>query len=423
MESMIAKRLNWYLESQNLLTPRQAGFRPLHSTNEQIIQLSQNIKENLNKKENTLAIFIDFQTAYDSVWRNTLLEKLQKMAVQDNMHKWISNFITQTFIATKYKNKISKYKQTHHGLPQGAVLSTTLFNVYINDLPDTIEKSNMKTALYADDLVMWTSTNKKNSSKLQYIGNEALTKLKHWSTANLMTVNTDKTNYQIFTLNHKEPAINLHYNGVPLCKTYETKYLGVTLDTKLTWQKHIANISTLANRRLSLLKRLARKNWGSSQNTLSTTYTTYIQPILTYCSEILITTNCEKLVQTQNQALRLITGAVKTTPIEAMEILTNIPNLKTKIEEQALIQYEKLIRLPNNNWDTYQPTNRLKTQRSYITEVRKIKEQLNIPALKETLILPQNPLLLPPIEHYLNLSEEIKKSDTNRYHESDRPRN
>ena len=108
---------------------------------------------------------------------------------------------------------------------------------------------------------------------------------------------------------------------------------------------------------------------------LSTTYTTYIQPILTYCSEILITTNCEKLVQTQNQALRLITGAVKTTPIEAMEILTNIPNLKTKIEEQALIQYEKLIRLPTKIGTTNKQRTSQKTRKGKIQKVRKIKNQ------------------------------------------------
>ena len=129
------------------------------------------------------------------------------------MYSWISDFITQRFIATKYNNKLSKYRHTHRGLPQGAVLSTTLFNLYINDLPDIIEKSKMKIALFADDLVMWTSINKKNNTKLKDIANEALNKLKYWSTANLMTVNIDKTNYQIFTHGHKEPDISIQYNG------------------------------------------------------------------------------------------------------------------------------------------------------------------------------------------------------------------
>ena len=63
MERMVAARLNWYLEHYNLLSNAQTGFRKYHSTNENIILLSQDIKEAFNKKENTLAVFVDFQAA------------------------------------------------------------------------------------------------------------------------------------------------------------------------------------------------------------------------------------------------------------------------------------------------------------------------------------------------------------------------
>jgi len=63
----------------------------------------------------------------------------------------------------KYSETFSKYKQTKVGLPQGAVISTTLFNVYINDLPNIVRNTKTNIRMYANDIVIWTST--KNNAK------------------------------------------------------------------------------------------------------------------------------------------------------------------------------------------------------------------------------------------------------------------
>jgi hypothetical protein len=79
MEKMVGARLNWYLETQNLLSPAQAaGFRRYCSTNQQTVMLSQEIKDSLDRKEILLAVFVDFKSAYDSVWRVKLMDKLQQ---------------------------------------------------------------------------------------------------------------------------------------------------------------------------------------------------------------------------------------------------------------------------------------------------------------------------------------------------------
>jgi retron-type reverse transcriptase len=122
--------------------------------------------------------------------------KLQKIAVRGRMLKWFHNFITQRFYATKFENNLSKYKQTRRGLPQGAVTSTILFNVMINDLTARLcEIKNIKLVLFADDLVIWTSVPKCQECHLSKIMNEALTALDNWCNENAMTINTEKTFY------------------------------------------------------------------------------------------------------------------------------------------------------------------------------------------------------------------------------------
>jgi retron-type reverse transcriptase len=83
------------------------------------------------------------------------------MNIEGNMFTWISRFLDQRW--TKYGETFSKYKQTRVGLPQGAVTSTTLFNAYINNLPNTLKNNKINIGMYADDVVIWTST--KNNAK------------------------------------------------------------------------------------------------------------------------------------------------------------------------------------------------------------------------------------------------------------------
>ena len=381
MERMISTRLNWFLETHNLLSPSQAGFRRNHSTNEQVILLSQDIKEAFNNKEDTLAVFVDLKSAYDNVWRCNLIRKLQQMGITGNMLRWISEFVGQRYCATSYGTATSRYKQTHLGLPQGAVLSTTLFNIYINDLPQQAEKVGVKTALFADDLIIWSSQKTNKTEKLKTKIQTALEELESWCKNNLMNVNTTKTNFQLFSLRKTPVEIILHYGDTILQRTENAKYLGVYFDKKLTWKDHIEYLTKKATNRFKLLKRLAGTKWGSSRKTLNTTYNIYIKPVLKYCGEILISssnTNKELLEHTQNQALHLITGAVKTTPIAALQAITSNKPIMLELETQALLTYEKLIRLQNSDkWNKYQNSKHtLKTQNGFIQEAIKFSEKL-----------------------------------------------
>ncbi|GFX99344.1 putative rna-directed dna polymerase from transposon bs [Trichonephila clavipes] len=174
------------------------------------------------------------------------------------MLMWIRNFISQRFSAVRFGNAISSFKQSETGLPQGTVISPILFNIFINDLPDLLASDGLtNTALFADDLAIWCSTPKKDQSKLNTILNLTLERLHLWCIENNMTSDV-------------------------------SIYLGCALDTKLKWTKHAELVVSKARKRLSILKRLIGVKWGYNRDTLNTTYKTYIQPVLNYCNEVLI---------------------------------------------------------------------------------------------------------------------------------------
>ncbi|GFY69926.1 putative RNA-directed DNA polymerase from transposon BS [Trichonephila inaurata madagascariensis] len=156
---MIVDRLQYYLDSYGHISEKQADFRRSYNTTEQIVRLTQHIKDGFQKKQSKLAVFVHFKSAFDRVWRKMLLKKLLHVNVSGHLFKWISDFLFQRFLNIKYGNSRSGYGQTRQGLPQGYVLSPVLFNIMINDLLSFINNavSEINSLLYADDLVLWST--------------------------------------------------------------------------------------------------------------------------------------------------------------------------------------------------------------------------------------------------------------------------
>ena len=119
------------------------------------------------------------------------------------------------------------------------------------------------------------------------------------------------------------------------------------------------------------MKRLAGSKWDCSRQTQTLTYKMYIEPCLLYCCKPFMTAaeNVLGILETtQNQALRLITGGVKSTPINSMILLTGMKPFRKTLEERNILLYEKLIRSSDDYWSTYSNSNRqLKTQWIYPT--------------------------------------------------------
>ena len=85
-ERMVNRRLYWWLESNGLITEVQAGYRAANRTEDQLFRLIQSVQDGLQERNSTTAVFVDFQEAYDRVWRKGLLLKMQRMGIQGKMY-------------------------------------------------------------------------------------------------------------------------------------------------------------------------------------------------------------------------------------------------------------------------------------------------------------------------------------------------
>ena len=345
-----------------------------HSTEDQATDLSQEIEDAFQVQKVVFAAWIDLQKAFDKVWTDGLLVKLQRCGVAGNMLRWIRAYLHNRRARVTVNGHKGKKILLRHGVPQGGVLSPTLFLVFINDLIQDLPKG-IHAALYADDLVMWCK--EEFATTATYRMQLAADKLAAWAEEWNVTVNKDKSSTTLFTLSSKQKPGTIKLGDTPLENDEEATYLGVTFDKRQTWKPHIERAERKARRKLTILRKLAGTSWGANEKVLKQVYQGVVRPHLEYGSTAWSTaakTHLQTLDRVQNQALRLITGSMRSTPIQAMEEVAAIQPLVQRRDMKNLVQAEKIKALPHHPMGHRmdQPTkNRLKRS-SFLYETRRL---------------------------------------------------
>ena len=188
MERLIHNKLYPYLEENGILTPRQNGFRKQHGTPDTIFKLITQIIDNINKKKVTVAVFIDFKKAFDTLDHTILIQKLSKINISPTLLKWFGSYLTGRSQVTYMNSCTSPTATLTHGVPQGSILGPMLFNLYINDLPEVVLSDMI---LYADDSVLFASANSLQEAcqKVQ----KDLAGIGTWCSYHKLSINTNKT--------------------------------------------------------------------------------------------------------------------------------------------------------------------------------------------------------------------------------------
>ena len=358
LERMINKRLIWYLESNNLLSRYQSGFRAGRSTNDNLVKLETFIRDAFVKKEHVVAVFFDLEKAYDTTWRYGILKDIHKLGLRGRLPTFIESFLADRAMQVRVGSTLSDLYDQEQGVPQGGVLSTTLFNIKINDIVKCLDNLT-DCSLYVDDFCICFRS--KSMRTIERHLQQNLNKIEHWATNNGFKFSKSKTQCVHFCQlrkQHDDPVLTLYGSPIPVVQEY--KYLGLIFDKKLNFIPHIKYLKAKCLKSLNILKVLSHTTWGADRTTLLQLYRSLIRSKLDYGSIVYGSARKSYLAMLDpihHQGLRLALGAFRTSPTASLYVEADEPSLNTRREKLSL-QYA--IRIAENNSNpahdvTFQP--------------------------------------------------------------------
>ena len=253
-EHILCSNIMKHLETNGILHHRQHGFRHNHSCETQLISLVHDLTNNYDAGTQTDLISMDFAKAFDTVPHQRLMYKLQWYGVHGKVHKWISEFLTNRSQKVVLNGTCSTSVKVTSGVPQGTVLGPSLFLIYINDLPECVNHSEIR--LFADDCIVYRCIHNQQDAELLQ---EDINAIQTWTSTWQMNFNVSKCCSTHFTQAITYKMENTYYlYDTPLLSLDHFKYLGITLQSNLRYDRHIQDITAKANRTLGLLRRNIR---------------------------------------------------------------------------------------------------------------------------------------------------------------------
>lgn len=255
LEKIVDKQLTSFLETNNLLSISQHGFRSRLSTETALLTVTNAIYENMDKQNISLLALCDLSKAFDSVHHETLLNKLSLL----NIDKfWFENYLSGRTQSVKIGNIISDKLPIFYGVPQGSVLGPKLFLPYINDLNSLIK--DCKITQFADDSQFLFSDKVQNLPNVIDAAERTLKSAKHYFDTNGLLINAKKTQiiiigtYQI--LSQLPEEIKLNFDGNEIRPLKSVKNLGIYFDKYLSFSTHIDELSKKIMGRLIFINRV-----------------------------------------------------------------------------------------------------------------------------------------------------------------------
>ena len=268
LEKMVNYRLNWCLRKYNILSSSQFGSQAERSTLDNLSHLENHIRRGFERKQITVAVFFDIQKAYDTTWRHLILKTLHSNGMRGHLPIFIKNFIDGRTFQTKVENVYSETFNLDCGVPQGSVLSGTLFALAINNIALQLPQG-VQNSLYVDDFSIYYSSN--SLRHLQRVMNMAIHKIQTWTTSVGFKLSVDKTQAIMFYRDirwKQNQDISLSLNNSEIQFKESVKFLGLVFDTHLNWKSHISYIKTKCNGALNLIMKLSHTTWGARRSTL-----------------------------------------------------------------------------------------------------------------------------------------------------------
>lgn len=337
-ERLIFKHVYNHLRDNRFLTPVQSGFVPGDSTVNQLVSIYDTFCKALDNGLEVRVVFFDISKAFDKVWHQGLLRKIEFAGISGSLLKWFENYLSARRQRVVLPGVKSDWAFVKAGVPQGSILGPLLFLIFINDIVDEIRSC---INLFADDTSLYIIVEQPDvaadllQSDIQTISS--------WADKWLVTFNPAKSESLVIS-RKRNPSTHrsLQMLAQTIPEVNEHKHLGIFLSKDCKWHSHINYIVDKAWKRVNIMRKL---KFSLDRLSLETIYISFIRPILEYAD--VVWSNCSKfeldqLDSIQNECARIASGATKLISIESLHKEISWETLSDRRYQHRLILFYKM---------------------------------------------------------------------------------
>ena len=269
-EKLIYKRFVDFIESNNLLSGKQFGFRRNRSTVQALTEIIEKIRNGENAKDGACCVLLDLSKAFDTLNHDILLQKIERYGFRGMSQDLIRNYLSNRYQYVQLGETHSTRSRITCGVPQGSVLGPLLFLLYINDLTSVCHNSTPY--MFADD----TNLTAFNKTRTTLMVQNDVTTVNEWMKYNKLSLNVQKSSLLSFNCTIQEP-VRCGNNQLPV--TTQSKYLGVILDNELNFKHHVNHVVKKLSKQSGIICKLRQV---LSRPVLLSYYRKYVEPHIQY---------------------------------------------------------------------------------------------------------------------------------------------
>jgi hypothetical protein len=337
VEKVMARLLYSEIIRHDLLPTNQYGGRMASSTLDAGLTLTHDIQVAHAAGLRTGLLLFDIQGYFDNINRERLVQVVADLGFAPEIISWTKSFLAERTVRLKFNNHTSDTISSEVGTPQGSPISPVLSTLYTHALLRVLRDLRWTSLnLYIDDgaiLACGETWTKVESSLIA-----AYTSCASWLNRSGLKAEPDKTELMYFRrrLEKEDPPGQIMLPNYPcrdqthykVTAVHRLRYLGFFLDHKLRWEHHVNIMCNRARASIKALQLLGNSVRGLDFAQWRLAYNAICLPVLTYGCQLWYTGKQKKLAHklqvVQNEGVRLIAGAFRTTPREPLQQLFNI---------------------------------------------------------------------------------------------------
>ena len=308
LERVVAEQLTAHLEEHHLLSPRQYGFRKGRSAQDLLLLLAKTWHDALDSGRPSLVIALDIAGAFDRVWHRGLLAKLEQLGITGRLLELFSSYLRGRSLRVVVGGCTSAAHPIEASVPQGSVLGPILWNIYFNDLLQSLPVASA----YADDCTLSHSYDRGATGDVIETANRQLGDIMAWGRRWQVRFAAEKTQAIIISRSREDARLvkgKLRFGGDTLAFKDSINILGVEVDSTLSFSRHLETVARRASLRVTLLRRVRHL---LDADGLMTLYKAQVRPVMEYSPLTWMNSaqcHLSLLDQVQRRAERLISDA------------------------------------------------------------------------------------------------------------------